>query len=240
MPTSIEPVKELTDLCHSFGSRVLIDGAHAPGQIVVDVPEVGCDYYMGNCHKWLFCPKGTAFLVVQEAVQDTPVPVQPTVISSTGRQDYLGRFLYTGTRDYTAFSTISAGMSFYESLGPERVLRYCTDLVRCGAQLCADAWGTRLLCPTDMCAFMVNVELPCTDRDAAYDLQRSLDREHNVYMVYESVPNSALAQEQGQGQGQGQEGQSDRIFFVRLSAQVYLDISDFETLARLVQLLLKK
>lgn len=54
MPTMIEPVKELTALCHRYGALVMIDGAHAPGQIAVDVQDINADFYLGNCHKWLF------------------------------------------------------------------------------------------------------------------------------------------------------------------------------------------
>jgi hypothetical protein len=54
MPTMIEPVKELTELCHRYGALVMIDGAHAPGQIPVDIQDINADFYLGNCHKWLF------------------------------------------------------------------------------------------------------------------------------------------------------------------------------------------
>ena len=77
MPSMIEPVEALTETCHRLGAKVLIDGAHAPGQMPVDIANIGCDYYTGNCHKWLFAPKGSAFLY------DATRSVRPAVISSS-------------------------------------------------------------------------------------------------------------------------------------------------------------
>lgn len=59
-PTAvIFPVRELTALAHNVGAKVLIDGAHAPGMLDLDIPSIGADYYVGNCHKWLMAPKGS-------------------------------------------------------------------------------------------------------------------------------------------------------------------------------------
>jgi selenocysteine lyase/cysteine desulfurase len=51
-------------MCHDAGSKVFIDGAHAPGNLDIDVKDIGADFYTGNCHKWLYTPKGCAFLHV--------------------------------------------------------------------------------------------------------------------------------------------------------------------------------
>ena len=93
VPSIIEPVKELTALAHKFGALSLIDAAHAPGVIDIDVHDIGADYYLGNCHKWLYAPKGSAFLWVAPGQQAYS---EPTVISSTGKHDFVGRYAYTG------------------------------------------------------------------------------------------------------------------------------------------------
>src|SRR5438270_811301 len=59
------PVADLVSLARSHGVPVLIDGAHAPGQIELDVPSLGADWYTGNCHKWLFAARGCGFLWVR-------------------------------------------------------------------------------------------------------------------------------------------------------------------------------
>ena len=60
MPSVIFPIKELVALCHRYGARVMVDGAHAPGQLPLNVEEVGADWYTGNLHKWSFTPKVSA------------------------------------------------------------------------------------------------------------------------------------------------------------------------------------
>src|SRR4029079_15976492 len=62
-PTALVfPVRELTAICHDAGAKVLIDGAHAPGMLSLDVCAIGAHWYVGNCHKWLMAPKGSGFL----------------------------------------------------------------------------------------------------------------------------------------------------------------------------------
>src|SRR4051794_18894244 len=73
-PSMIKPVKALTAIAKAHGSLVLVDGAHAPGVLDIDVRDIGADYYTGNCHKWLYAPKGSAFLWVAPAAQSTMCP----------------------------------------------------------------------------------------------------------------------------------------------------------------------
>ncbi len=142
----IEPVKALTRICKAKGATVLIDGAHAPGVLDIDVHDIGADYYTGNCHKWLYAPKGSAFLWVSPQVHTLQHP-QPVVISSTGRYDYLGRFAYTGTRDYTAFATIPHAMDFIDCYlgGMTKMRSYCTGLLEKGCTLLIESWNTGYL-----------------------------------------------------------------------------------------------
>ena len=139
-------MKELTKLCREHGAIVLIDGAHAPGVLDIDVEDIGADYYTGNCHKWLFAPKGSAFLWVNKRIQSELHP-QPVVISSSGKYDYTGRFAYTGTRDYTPFATIPHAMDFIDRYlgGMTKMRDYCHNLLKEGCDHLIEAWKTSYL-----------------------------------------------------------------------------------------------
>ena len=67
------PIEQLTRLCTARGIPVVVDGAHAPGQIELDVAAVGATWYIGNCHKWMCTPKGSGFLVVAEGAAARPI-----------------------------------------------------------------------------------------------------------------------------------------------------------------------
>jgi isopenicillin-N epimerase len=77
--------------------RVLVDGAHAPGQIALDIPSLGVDWYAGNCHKWLYAPKGSAFLWAR---RDAQRGLHPPVISHGYERGYTAELDWTGTRDF--------------------------------------------------------------------------------------------------------------------------------------------
>jgi hypothetical protein len=87
------PVKRLVDICHQHNVMVLIDGAHAPGQVTVNVKDIGADFYVGTCHKWLFAPKGSAFLWAPADNQDAVKPVVTALASNAG---FVSDFLFQG------------------------------------------------------------------------------------------------------------------------------------------------
>lgn len=123
--TALEfPLAALCAAARERGITTLIDGAHAPGQIALDVSAVGADFYTGNCHKWLCAPKGAAFLHVRPERQ---AEVQATVVSwgyvaeiagHTGFDAYAGRSVlerrlqWQGTRDIAAFLAVPAAIDF--------------------------------------------------------------------------------------------------------------------------------
>ena len=122
----IFPVKVIAALARSRGVPVLVDGAHAPGQIALDVGTLGVDWYTGNCHKWLFAPKGCAFLWAHPRAQRG---LHPLSISHFYKQGLAREFDWTGTRDFSAWLAIPEGISFLEGLNPVRARSYAHRLV---------------------------------------------------------------------------------------------------------------
>jgi selenocysteine lyase/cysteine desulfurase len=237
MPTMIEPVVELTKIGHQHGSIVVIDGAHAPGHIPINVQEIGADFYTGNLHKWMYTPKGTAFLWVHKHMH-TPTFPEPTMISSSGLNDYVGKFSYTGTRDYTALATIPEGFKFRELLGGDNaIFDYCHDLVLKAAHYLAEAWRTYLLVNDSMVGCMVNVVLPTDDAKVVNYVTTTLDKRYDIFMVTmelnASNPFTFTRDETA-------EPNRERVFYTRLSAQVYNEFSDYEQLGSLVPMLIQE
>ncbi|XP_077986649.1 uncharacterized protein LOC144441015 [Glandiceps talaboti] len=161
--TFVMPVKELAELCHSRGIEVIIDGAHAPGQLQLNVPDIGADYYAGNIYKW--CLSGRcAFLWVDPKHQKG---VRPVVTSNNYQKGWRKEFYYQGTRDYTVYLTAGEGLKFINDIGGLNALYgYITPLVGWAADMLTKAWNTqRLSIPEDMRApFMVVIGFPYTTR----------------------------------------------------------------------------
>lgn len=215
-PAIVLPVKEMTAACHAAGALVLIDGAHALGQIPINVTDINADYYVSNGHKWLYSPKGSAFMWVQPADQSAIVP---TVISSSGKTDFAGSFEYTGTRDYTAFAAMSAAVEFRQHLGDQRITEYNHELAVWAAYTLAAMWNTEVLTNNNATiGAMLTVRLPTNDMGAAAALQARLQQDYDTYIVVFPFQNRV---------------------WTRLSAQIYLEKADFVELGTLISQLLR-
>lgn len=134
-PTAVYfPVEKICKVAREKGILTVIDGAHAPGQIDLELDHLGADFYIGNCHKWMLSPKGAGFLYANHSVQHL---VQPLIVSwglhplesnSTGSQfqDYLQ---WTGTRDPAAYLTVPSAIDFMKSHNWSRVRDNCHHLL---------------------------------------------------------------------------------------------------------------
>ena len=116
-PTAIIfPVEEIIDLAKSKGILTIIDGAHVPGHIDLNIHSLGCDFFTGAIHKWLCGPKGSSFLFVKKSHQDWVKPI----IHSWGKDgndpgptEFLQDFQWQGTRDMSSFLTIPKAIDFF-------------------------------------------------------------------------------------------------------------------------------
>lgn len=134
-PTAVQlPVEEICRRAREAGIPILIDGAHAPGQISLDLAELGADFYTGNCHKWLMAPKGSAFLHIRPEHSEL---IQPLVVSwgwgenctypSDTRLQAVLEWL--GTMDPAAYLSVPEAIRFHEKHDWESVRERCRGLL---------------------------------------------------------------------------------------------------------------
>jgi isopenicillin-N epimerase len=206
----IFPVAEIAGRLHERGVAVLVDGAHAPGAIPLDVPSLGVDWYVGNLHKWLWVPRASAILWASpERQRDT----HPAVTSWGLDQGFTAEFDLPGTRDPSPHLTAPAAIAFMRELGVETVQRYNHQLAWDGARHLARRWKTEFLAPESMIGTMATVMLPAaagaTESDAAQLRDRLLFEDRIEVQMH---------------------ADHDRLH-ARISAQVYNDIADIDRLA---------
>jgi isopenicillin-N epimerase len=119
-PTALVwPIKELIQNLSQRGIDTLVDGAHAPGMVPLDLGSLAPAYYAGNCHKWICAPKGAGFLYVRRDRQDGIVPVAMSLAADWAREAksaFRARFDWTGTYDPTAVLSVPAALNCISSL----------------------------------------------------------------------------------------------------------------------------
>lgn len=208
------------------GVDVLVDGAHAPGTVPLDLDRLGAAYYTGNAHKWLCAPKGAAFLHVRA---DRRRGVHPVSISHAYEPGADGarfreEFDWTGTDDPTAYLAVPASLRYLESLvpggWPALMARNRALALRARAILC-DALSVPAPCPGSMVGSIASVPLPVPAPGSPAD---GLDHE-------------ALT---GWFRARGVEtwlfpwpGPAGKV--IRASAQLYNEAAQYERLARLLR-----
>jgi isopenicillin-N epimerase len=165
-PTALVfPIQELVSRLRDRGIDTLVDGAHAPGMLPVDLRALDAAYYTGNCHKWLCSPKGAAFLHVR---RDRQAPIVPLVVShghNSPRQDrsrFRLEFDWTGTADPTALLCFPDSIRFLQGLLPgglpELMARNHAMSVSAQQILC-ERLGIPAPCPESMLGAMAAVPL---------------------------------------------------------------------------------
>ncbi len=173
-PTAlIFPVNEICRRAQRAGIITIIDGAHAPGQIPLDLSELGADFYTGACHKWLMAPKGSAFLYARREHHDW---IEPLVVSwgyesepefSTGSR-FVDYHQWQGTRDLAAFLAAPAAIEFQREHTWDAVRDRCHHLVRDIRRRIGAMTGLDPICPETSQWFgqMSAIRLPEVDIQA--------------------------------------------------------------------------
>ena len=121
----IFPLAELAAVCRARNVRVLVDGAHAPGVLPLDIPSLGVDWYTANLHKWACAPRSCGFLWVHPSRQ---AGLHPPVISWGLDLGFTAEFDWVGTRDPSSWLAAPEGIAFLRDLGWDDVRQYNHDL----------------------------------------------------------------------------------------------------------------
>jgi isopenicillin-N epimerase len=228
----ILPVERLVAEVQGRGVDVLVDGAHAPGMVALDLDALGAAYYTGNCHKWVCAPKGSAFLHVRE---DRIEGFRPLVIShganaeSSSRSRFHLEHDWTGTRDPSAWLSVPTALSEMASMlegGWEELRRRNRELALEGRAILGEALGIDPPCPESMIGSLASLPLPDGAEGSVNELfpfdglQDRLFREHRIEVPVIAWPTPPR-----------------RV--IRISAQLYNSLWQFELLAEALQALLR-
>src|SRR5262245_137851 len=139
-PTAmVLPVARIVAALRERGVPVMVDGAHAPGMLPVDVSAIAADFWVGNVHKWAFAPRPTALLVVAREQRDQ---AQPLVVSWRQPAGFPDAVEYGGTLDYTSWLSAPTGLHFMRTLGVDRVRRHNAELAAYGQRVVGEALRT--------------------------------------------------------------------------------------------------
>ena len=205
------PLLTLVPALRERTTAVLVDGAHAPGMLDLDLDAVGADFYVGNLHKWACAPRGTA--VLHAAPRWRPA-LRPLVASWGEPEGFPVAFDETGTEDPTAWLAAPRALRVLERLGWDRLRRHNVELAVAGQREVARALEVpEPDLPRDPAVSMQLVPLPAgvaADRDAAAALQDRIGEESAVEV--------AVTVFDGRG-------------YLRLSAQAYNAPADYRRLA---------
>ena len=207
------PLKVMIDCCHAAGVPVLVDGAHGPAQVNLNLATLDADWYVGNCHKWLMAPKGAAFLWARP---DRQQDLHPVTISHGYGKGFLEEFDWTGTRDSSAFLAVETAIDFHHRLGGATLRARNRALAAEATELLVRRLGSEAGMAAEFAGSMGMVRLPVggtasTERAVAF----------RKFLLEAGTDAPIFAHDDG--------------LWLRISAQAYNELADYEKLAGLVE-----
>lgn len=219
----IFPVTGLIELAKSYGSKIMVDGAHATGMVPLHLEDWAPDYYTANHHKWLCAPKASGFLYVRPELQES---VHPTVISHPynterpGRTRFTASFDWVGTHDPTPILAIPAALEFLKSLHGDEIdglLRSNHEALLEARDLLCDEMGIDSPAPDSMLGSMLSIPIKGLPVEQAPQLADRLRQQFRIEVpVYGGLKDA--------------ENRSLGTSLMRISIQSYNDRGDVEKL----------
>jgi selenocysteine lyase/cysteine desulfurase len=131
MPSIVFPIDTLQAFFEEKGIMFVVDGAHAIGNVNVNIAEMNPNAYFSNFHKWAFCPKNASFLYLDDKYRDI---VKPVITGNFHGEGPEREFYWTGTRDFSSYLTIRKGIEYHESFGVGAVIAYNHNIALQGAK----------------------------------------------------------------------------------------------------------
>ena len=205
------PLQRIIAACHDAGVPVLVDGAHGPGQVALDMRGLDADWYVGNCHKWLCAPKGCGFLW---AAPERQAGLHPVTISHGFGGGFLAEFDWTGTRDCSAWLSVDVAIDFHARLGGAALRERNMALAAEATSLLSRRLNTEPGATGALAGATGLVRLPLT---GAVTAERSLRVREMLLDAGTDAPTHVI----------------DDALWLRLSAHAYNEIGDYERLAEI-------
>ena len=208
------PVAAIVAACHERGVPVLVDGAHAPGSIALDIPGVGADWYAANLHKWAHAPRSCGIIWAKPERQ---AALRHPVVSWGSGRGFHAEFDHYATSDSTSYLAAPDGIALLREWDFAAVMAYMHGLARAAAATLTECWGTTVDAPDEMMGAMVTVPLPERAGTTAEDATR--------------LRLALLTEDRIEVQLHAWRGR----LWARVSTQVYNDRSDILRLAHAVE-----
>lgn len=195
----ILPIKDICDKARKLGLTTIIDGAHVPGHIDLDLKDLDPDYYTGALHKWLLTPKGNTFLYVRKNLQKA---MDPLIVSwgyeaeKPGKSTYLDYLEYTGTRDTSAYFTTNAAIKFRADNNWKEKTEDCKQRILEVYPKFCELLETTPICPLNkdflgqMCSIPINTTKPDEIKETLYNrfnIEIPITKNEDQYFIRISI-----------------------------------------------------
>jgi len=214
VPAVLFDIEKMIKYFRTKGILTLVDGAHAIGAIELDLNRIDPDFYLTNTHKWLYTHRSSCLLYVKKDLQKL---IHPIITSFGYLQSFQSEFFWLGTKDYSSYLTISDALDFRQTIASEtEIFSYNHQLAIQAGNLLAQMWNSSILISNEKyISTMNNIELPLMidTLDKMNTLYQKLINEHNIFLPM---------------------FQFDNKFYCRISAQIYMELNDYQTVGNIV------